>query len=69
MIKNHLRTATDAAYEKGEGGLMALGDNIPAVPRDDLHAVPDAVWATDEESYIYETWVDRAKVAVRNSAP
>lgn len=65
MIKNHLRTATDPAYEKGEGGLMALGDNIPAVPRDDLHAVPDAVWTSDEEYYIYETWVDRAKSAVQ----
>ena len=65
MMKNHLRTATDAAYEKGEGGLMALGDNIPAVPRDDLHAVPDAVWASDQDYYIYETWVDRAKAAAR----
>lgn len=44
-------------------GLMALGDNIPTVPRDDLHAVPDGVWATDQDSYIYETWVDRARTA------
>ena len=48
-------------------GLKALGDHIPAVPRDDLHAIPDAVWAADEEFYIYETWVDRAKAAIRNA--
>ena len=41
----------------------ALGPDIPAVPRDDLHAIPDAVWQSQQESYIYETWLDRAQVA------
>jgi hypothetical protein len=48
-------------------GLRALGDHIPAVPRDDLHAVPDTVWASEQDSYIYETWVRRATAAVRNA--
>jgi dienelactone hydrolase len=69
MIKNHLRANTDEAFEKNEGGLLALGTDIPVVPRDDLHAIPDAVWTADQEFYIYETWVDRAKAAVRSGAP
>ena len=67
MIKNHLRTATDAEFEKNEGGLMALGSDIPLLSRADLHAMPDAVWAADEDYYIYESWVDRAKAAVTAS--
>jgi dienelactone hydrolase len=63
MIRNHLRTATDAGYEKNEGGLMALGDDVPVVPRLDLRAVPDAVWAGNQDYYVYESWVERAKTA------
>jgi dienelactone hydrolase len=47
-------------------GLKVLGDQIPAVARDDLHAIPDAVWAAEEDAYIYETWVDRAQAAARS---
>jgi dienelactone hydrolase len=50
-------------------GMKALGTDIPAVPRDDLHAIPDAVWQSQQESYIYETWLDRAQVAIRTGAP
>ena len=48
---------------------MALGENIPVVARDELHALPDAVWTTDQEYYVYETWVERAKAAMRVSTP
>jgi len=69
MIKNHLLTETNADFEKNEGGLMALGDNIPVVARADLHAIPDAVWGSEQQSFIYETWVDRAKAAIANAGP
>lgn len=52
-----------------EGGAMALGNGIPAVPRNDLHAIPDAVWDSERQSFVYETWVDRAQAAVRSNAP
>ncbi len=68
-LKNHLVTEITPKYEHGEGGTIALGNDIPAVPRDDLHALPEAVWDSQKESYIYETWVDRAKAAVRSGAP
>lgn len=69
MISNHLRTETDANYEHGEGGLRALGNDIPAVPRDLLHAVPEALWGSEQQRYIYETWVERAQAAVQSNAP
>ena len=55
--------------ETGEGGTMALGNDIPAVNRDRLHALPEAVWSSERARYIYETWVDRAEAAIRSGAP
>lgn len=53
----------------GEGGTLALGTDIPAVPRADLHAIPEAVWDSQRDRYVYETWVDHAKAAVSSGAP
>ena len=55
--------------EVGEGGTMALGNDIPAVPRADLHAIPDAVWDAERDNFIYDTWVTRAKAAVSSTTP
>ena len=60
--KNKLN-APALSNEQNEGGTLALGNDIPAVPRDELYAVPEAVWESQQESYIYETWVDRARTA------
>lgn len=54
---------------KNEGGTVALGSDIPAVPRADLHALPEAVWDAERDNFVYETWVDRAKSAVTSGAP
>lgn len=63
-IRNGLRKEASPSYEHNEGGTMALGTNIPAVPRDQLYAVPQVVWQSQKDSYVYETWVTRAKAAV-----
>jgi dienelactone hydrolase len=60
---NWTKKQIEAMPEKDLNGLLALGENIPAVPREDLHAIPDAVWQAEKESYVYETWVERAKAA------
>jgi dienelactone hydrolase len=52
-----------------EGAISALGNDIPPVSRSDLHAVPDAVWGAERDSYIYETWKERAATAARPGAP
>ncbi|MGH9584948.1 MAG: alpha/beta hydrolase family protein [Bryobacteraceae bacterium] len=63
-IKNGLRKQTSPGYEHNEGGTMALGTNVPAVPRDELYAVPPVVWESQKSNYVYESWVARAKAAV-----
>jgi hypothetical protein len=47
------------------GKLEVLGSDIPAVPRADLRAIPDAVWTADQDSYVYESWRDRAKAVLK----
>lgn len=64
--KNGVLAVSDA---HNEGGTIALGDNIPAVNRDQLHALPEVVWDAELNDYIYETWVERAEAAVRSGAP
>ncbi len=66
---------TDPAFQPSpnqllnEAGTVALGDNMPAIPRDQLHALPESVWSYEQQNYIYETWVDRAQAAIRSGAP
>lgn len=64
-IKSHLKDATSPQYELGEGGTMALGSDVPAVPRTDLLAIPEAIWTAEQDSYVYESWRDRAKAALK----
>jgi dienelactone hydrolase len=45
-------------------GTMALGTDIPAVPREDLRAIPDVIWNAQEDNFVYEAWRDRAKAAL-----
>jgi dienelactone hydrolase len=60
---------SSVANEHGEGGTMALGADMPAISRADLHAIPEAVWDSERDRYVYETWVDRAKAAIGSGAP
>jgi dienelactone hydrolase len=62
-VRNHLQTAVTPAYEIGAGGTLALGNDVPAVPRDSLRAIPDALWQADQANYVYETWVEHARAA------
>jgi hypothetical protein len=66
---NWTKKQIEAMPEIETHGMKVLGAEVPAVPRDSLHAIPDAVWQSQQESYIYETWLDRAQAAVRTSAP
>ena len=48
------------ATELREGGTRALGEGVPPVARELLHALPDEVWTRDRGLYVYETWVEHA---------
>jgi dienelactone hydrolase len=49
--------------ELSEYGMHALDSTIPNVPREQLQAVPDAVWQRDKDNFIWESWVTRARAA------
>jgi dienelactone hydrolase len=66
---NHLPLAQSPSFLKDEGAVKALDGKIPALARDSLRAIPDAVWDAERENYVYETWVSRAREAVKNRAP
>jgi len=55
--------AIDKSYaaEIREGGTPALGAGIPAVPHDELDALPRDRWEREKDRYIYETWLKNAK--------
>lgn len=49
------------ATELRDGGTQAMGTGIPAVPHDELNALPRDRWERDKEKYVYETWLKEAK--------
>jgi dienelactone hydrolase len=48
------------ATEEREGGTRALGDDVPAVDRDDLFVFPAKEWERRKDRLIYESWVAEA---------
>lgn len=65
----HHLTAPGFQNQTNEGGTLALGDNMPVVNRDLLHALPESTWEANRGRYIYETWAERARVAIRAGTP
>jgi hypothetical protein len=62
--KNGLVQSITPGYLHNEGGTIALGNDILAVPRDQLYAVPEVVWQADQADFVYESWVERARAAI-----
>ena len=54
---------------KTPDGGMALSTDIPAVPRDDLRALPDLLWQAEQDNYVFESWRARAKEAMTRASP
>jgi hypothetical protein len=52
------------ATELSEGGTRALGAGFPAIPHDDMNALPLDTWQREKEKYVYETWLKNAQAAV-----
>jgi dienelactone hydrolase len=42
---------------------QTAAQNPPLVTRNQLRAVPDVLWKADQENFIYETWLERARSA------
>jgi dienelactone hydrolase len=51
--------------EDREGGLLALGTNIPGIQHDQLNVLPDADWARLKDQLVYENWAEKTMAAER----
>lgn len=65
-FRNWTRKQINAMPETHKAGATVLGVNIPAVPRDELSAVPQVVWQFQKNNYTYESWLARAKAAIEH---
>ena len=63
--KNHVPVDKLYATELREGGTRAMGTGIPALPHDDMNALPVDRWDRDKQKYVYETWLKEAKSRAR----
>ena len=39
---------------------MALRDDVPSVPRNELNVLSDLEWQQDKRDFVYESWVQQA---------
>jgi hypothetical protein len=53
------------ANEASEGGVRALDAGVPNLEREALQAVPTEEWERQKSDFVWESWVDRARAAVR----
>lgn len=58
-VKNNVAISKNYIREDREGGLDAVGDNVPGVPRADLMVLPDADWEKLKPQLIYESWAEK----------
>ena len=53
------------ATEEREGGLRAIGDNVPGCQREDLSVLPPSEWEQRKREFSLDTWVEAALAAAR----
>ncbi|MAF11872.1 acetylxylan esterase [Candidatus Poribacteria bacterium] len=58
---NDVDTDPYYATEEREGGTMALGADVPGIPRDDLHVYADDEWVALRNRLTHEAWRVRAR--------
>jgi hypothetical protein len=62
--KTHALIDNLYATELREGGTMALGKDFPAVPHDEMNALPVDRWEREKDKYVYESWLKAALARV-----
>ena len=55
--------------EDREGGVMALGNEVPNVPRAELNVVPEQQWQKQKDKYVYAAWVRHTLELLEGTAP
>ena len=70
---NNVDIATNYIREDREGGLDALGTNLPGLTRDQLTVLPAAAWQANKDRLTYEAWAQNTlaaeQVAARQPVP
>jgi dienelactone hydrolase len=56
---NNVDIASNYIREDREGGLDALGTDLPGIKRDDLMVLPSAEWGTLKDRITYEAWATK----------
>jgi hypothetical protein len=49
--------------ENREGGLMAIGSGIPAIPRTDLMVLTEQQWQQQKDTLTYDAWAEKTLAA------
>jgi len=63
IAKTHVRISHGYQVEQKEGGILAIDLNLPSLTRDQLTAVPEALWQKDPKPYTLEGWTPHALAA------
>ena len=63
VARNNVLAGKSVQSETAEGGMEALGDFVPNIPREELQAVPEKEWHKDAANFTYESWVIRNTVS------
>jgi dienelactone hydrolase len=53
------------ANEASEGGVRALDAGVPNLTREQLQAVPLGEWEQHKDDFVWESWVERAKISAQ----
>jgi len=48
-----------------EAGVRALGSGFPGLTREQLTAVPIAVWEREKDRFVYEQWIEQARARTK----
>jgi dienelactone hydrolase len=59
--KHHVEMDRLYATESREGGVRALGTNIPGLSREKLTVFAPSQWEIEKDNLIYESWLERVK--------
>ncbi len=59
ITANNVFIAKNYMREISEGGIMAVGDDVPGVKREDLMVLPDADWQRLKDRLVYDAWAEK----------
>lgn len=67
--ENHVDMDKGYIQEDREGGVMALGRDVPNISRHDLDVLPEQEWEAKKDQFVYESWVRHALAAEMTEQP